>query len=70
MMPLKKKVHNRSLKIQLLRQLIPAALFLVFIAAPAKSQQGWVATQVAPAGQDLNTVYFLDNKRGWVGAGQ
>ena len=26
-----------------------------------------MATQVAPPGQDLNTVYFLDNKRGWVG---
>lgn len=48
-------------------RLIVAMLFLVTIASPAKSQQGWVATQVAPPGQDLNTVYFLDNKRGWVG---
>ena len=37
------------------------------VASPIKSQQGWVATRVAPSGQDLNTVYFLDNKRGWVG---
>lgn len=44
-----------------------AALFLFAIASPIKSQQGWVATQLAPPGQDLNTVFFLDNKRGWVG---
>ena len=49
------------------RRVTLAALFLFFVAAPIKSQQGWVATQVAPAGQDLNTVYFLDSKRGWVG---
>jgi photosystem II stability/assembly factor-like uncharacterized protein len=48
-------------------RLIVTILFLVVVALPAKSQQGWVATQVAPAGQDLNTVFFLDNKRGWVG---
>jgi photosystem II stability/assembly factor-like uncharacterized protein len=67
MRSLDKKGHRRSLKNQLSRQLVPAALFLFFMAAPVRSQQGWVATQVAPAGQDLNTVYFLDNKRGWVG---
>ncbi len=31
------------------------------------SQEGWTSTRVGPAGQDLNTVYFLDSKRGWVG---
>src|SRR4030095_5603193 len=31
------------------------------------SQEGWTLSRVGPAGQDLNTVYFLDNKRGWVG---
>jgi len=41
--------------------------FLLATASTAKSQQGWVASQVAPPEQDLNTVYFLDNKRGWVG---
>jgi photosystem II stability/assembly factor-like uncharacterized protein len=48
-------------------QLLLATFFLVAIAAPVRSQQGWVATQVAPPGQDLNAVYFLDNKRGWIG---
>src|ERR1044072_837797 len=44
-----------------------AAFFLALIAAPARSQQGWVGAQVAAADQDLNTVYFLDDKRGWIG---
>ena len=48
-------------------RLIVATLFLFAFAAPIKSQQGWVATQVAPPEQDLNAVYFLDNKRGWIG---
>ena len=48
-------------------RLIAAALFLFAVTAPIKSQQGWVATQVGPPEQDLNTVYFLDNKRGWIG---
>jgi len=48
-------------------QLIPATLFLFMVAVPVMSQQGWVAARVAPPGQDLNTVYFLDSKRGWVG---
>ncbi len=31
------------------------------------AQTGWVATRVGPPAQDLNTVFFLDSKRGWVG---
>ena len=31
------------------------------------AQAPWVSTKVGPSGQDLNTVFFLDNKRGWVG---
>lgn len=48
-------------------RLILAALFLFVLAVPVRSQQGWTITRVGPAGQDLNTVYFVDNKRGWVG---
>jgi photosystem II stability/assembly factor-like uncharacterized protein len=62
-----KKDQNRSTQNHVLHQLIIAALFLFVVAAPIKSQPGWVATRVAPPGQDLNTVYFLDNKRGWIG---
>lgn len=48
-------------------RIIFAALFLVASACPLFAQQGWVPTRVAPSGQDLNTVFFLDDKRGWVG---
>jgi photosystem II stability/assembly factor-like uncharacterized protein len=44
-----------------------SALILCVAASSAMAQQGWVATRIAPAGQDLNTVFFLDSKRGWVG---
>lgn len=29
--------------------------------------QGWVGTRVSSGGKDLNAVYFVDSKRGWVG---
>ena len=48
-------------------RLIVAAVFLFATTTSIKSQQGWVATRIAPADQDLNAVYFLDDKRGWVG---
>ena len=31
------------------------------------AQSAWVTTRVGQKGQDLNAVYFLDQKRGWVG---
>jgi photosystem II stability/assembly factor-like uncharacterized protein len=43
------------------------ALSLLTFAFPAVAQQGWVATKVGTSGQDLNTVYFIDSKRGWIG---
>jgi photosystem II stability/assembly factor-like uncharacterized protein len=33
----------------------------------SSGQGGWVATHVSSGGKDLNAVYFLDSKRGWVG---
>lgn len=42
-------------------------LLLCLLPLTIRSQQGWVGTQVAPADLDLNTVYFLDDKRGWLG---
>jgi len=48
-------------------RLFTATLFLIACAFPAKPQQGWTATRIGLAGRDLNTVFFLDNKRGWVG---
>jgi photosystem II stability/assembly factor-like uncharacterized protein len=32
-----------------------------------KAQAGWVPFKINTGGSDLNTVYFLDSKRGWVG---
>jgi photosystem II stability/assembly factor-like uncharacterized protein len=44
-----------------------AIIFLFLICAcTALAQQGWAPTKIGPAGKDLNTVYFLDSKRGWV----
>jgi photosystem II stability/assembly factor-like uncharacterized protein len=40
--------------------------FLTFVVAAAP-QLGWIATKVGTSGQDLNTVYFVDSKRGWIG---
>lgn len=40
-------------------------LFLI-CSFPVLAQQGWVPTRIGPSGKDLNTVYFLDSKRGWV----
>jgi photosystem II stability/assembly factor-like uncharacterized protein len=42
-----------------------AATVLTF--AVTAAAQSWVATKVGTSGQDLNTVYFLDSKRGWIG---
>ena len=48
-------------------RLFTAALFLIVLALSTAAQQGWTATRVGLAGKDLNTVFFLDSKRGWVG---
>jgi photosystem II stability/assembly factor-like uncharacterized protein len=50
--------------------LLIALVFLLTAAAPIIGQQGWVATQVATPGLDLTAVYFLDDKRGWIGGDQ
>ena len=47
------------------RSLVYGVLLLAF-ASPALAQQGWAPSRIGPAKKDLNTVYFLDNKRGWV----
>ncbi len=41
--------------------------FLSLCDCTALAQEGWRATQIGIKGQDLNTVYFVDSKRGWVG---
>ena len=50
-----------------IRSAFIALLFAVLAAVEVSAQDAWVATRVAPVGRDLNTVFFLDSKRGWVG---
>ena len=48
--------------------LIPVcALAWLTLSISVIAQEGWVATRIVTGGQDLNTVFFLDSKRGWVG---
>lgn len=42
-------------------------LIFLTLALPGIAQDGWSINPVSAKGQDLNTVYFLDSKRGWVG---
>src|ERR1700752_966944 len=45
-----------------------AAVCVLFtIAGSAKAQSGWTPIKLNTAGNDLNTVYFIDSKRGWIG---
>ncbi len=48
-------------------RLFPALALLLVVAPGALSQEGWTAARIASDKQDLNTVFFLDSKRGWVG---
>ena len=48
-----------------------AVFSIVFLwAGSTFAQTSWVATKVGNGGLDLNTVFFLDSKRGWVGGDQ
>src|SRR5829696_3287377 len=45
-----------------------SAALVVFLALAGSARaQGWVPSKLNTGGNDLNTVYFLDGKRGWVG---
>ncbi|HET6972639.1 MAG TPA: YCF48-related protein [Pyrinomonadaceae bacterium] len=45
-----------------------SAALVVFLAlAGSIRAQGWIPSRINTGGNDLNTVYFLDSKRGWVG---
>ena len=41
-------------------------LVLMTLSGLVQAQGGWIPTRVNTGGNDLNTVYFLDDKRGWV----
>src|ERR1044072_647893 len=45
-----------------------SAALVVFLALAGSARaQGWVPFKINTGGNDLNSVYFLDSKRGWVG---
>jgi photosystem II stability/assembly factor-like uncharacterized protein len=46
---------------------LAAVCVLLTIAGSAQAQSGWTPIKLNTAGNDLNTVYFIDSKRGWVG---
>ena len=50
-----------------LRRCLSTAMVLSVAATAALAQQAWVARRIAPVKQELNTVFFLDGKRGWAG---
>jgi photosystem II stability/assembly factor-like uncharacterized protein len=49
-----------------LRSFLSIIVLLLVNVLTGLAQEGWVPSRIGPAGKDLNTVYFLDNKRGWV----
>ncbi|HET9785780.1 MAG TPA: YCF48-related protein [Pyrinomonadaceae bacterium] len=50
------------------RKLIASTfLLLSLVISSSSAQGGWVPYKISTGGADLNTVYFLDSKRGWVG---
>lgn len=55
---------TRSLKLVRFSAAVLVSLILI---NSAKAQGGWVPFKISTGGGDLNTVYFLDSKRGWVG---
>ena len=43
-----------------------STILFVLCGAVAAQMVGWVATRRGQAGKDLNAVYFVDTKRGWI----
>ncbi|HKR21118.1 MAG TPA: hypothetical protein VJS17_00935, partial [Pyrinomonadaceae bacterium] len=53
--------------ISMLIRLSAVVLVLSTLTGFARAQSGWLPARVNTGGNDLNTVYFVDDKRGWVG---
>ena len=49
------------------RKLVASTFLLLSLVCSSSAQSGWVPYKISTGGADLNTVYFLDSKRGWVG---
>ncbi|HLM24596.1 MAG TPA: YCF48-related protein [Pyrinomonadaceae bacterium] len=55
----------RTRTFNLMRFSVAAGVLLILISSARA--QNWVPFKINTGGNDLNTVYFLDSKRGWVG---
>ncbi len=58
---------NVSLSLSLLCLFAILCLFVPANAQQPQQGEGWKGTRHGAAGKDLNTVYFSDSKRGWMG---
>jgi photosystem II stability/assembly factor-like uncharacterized protein len=54
-----------QMKYKLPRLTLTLAVLCLFSGVAAA--QGWTASRLTSSGRDLNAVYFIDSKRGWVG---
>src|SRR5437016_8721628 len=43
-----------------------ATTMIVLAAAVSMAQSGWSSKRIGSGGKDLNAVYFIDSKEGWV----
>ena len=57
-------MHSRASRYFVLSVAV-CALFM--LAESGNAQTGWTPIKLNTGGNDLNTVYFIDSKRGWVG---
>jgi photosystem II stability/assembly factor-like uncharacterized protein len=63
-------MKNRNSNLTWFSAVVPCfalALLLCALAVTARAQSGWAPIKINTAGNDLNSVYFIDSKRGWVG---
>jgi len=49
-----------------LKALLPIFIAIYLGSHVGQSQNGWTVARVTSGGRDLNAVYFIDSKRGWV----
>ena len=49
------------------RVFLGLAPILFLVAVLCQAQTGWTNKRISSGGKDLNAVYFVDSKRGWVG---
>src|SRR5215831_13883605 len=48
------------------RFIVVLAAVWFLMATPTRAQDGWTSSHVSSGGKDLNAVFFVDSKRGWV----